>query len=101
MSGFDVLSAIKAIRQSRMYRSFILSNLGQEKDIEKTKQLGAVSTSSRPSTILMNIIAEYSRDHQKQEKQRSDQVSIKTGSRRPRLKDTHRSRIGRKPGRGR
>ena len=58
MSGFDVLQEIKHVPALKNVPVVVLSNLGQEKDIEKAKQLGAVKFLIKAEHDLDDIIAE-------------------------------------------
>ncbi len=66
-SGFDVLETISADPQLNRIPVVILSNLGQESDIEKTKSLGAIEYHIKVRTsiddfveIVKNIMAHFS-----------------------------------------
>ncbi|MDP3726512.1 MAG: response regulator [bacterium] len=60
MDGFDLLKKIKTEKLSERSLVIMLSNLGQEGDIERAKQLGAegyiVKASATPGEIVKKII---------------------------------------------
>ncbi len=60
MDGFDLLKKIKTEKLSESSLVIMLSNLGQETDIERAKQLGAegyiVKASATPGEIVKKII---------------------------------------------
>lgn len=60
MDGFDLLKKIKTEKLSERSLVIVLSNLGQESDIERAKQLGAegyiVKASATPGEIVKKII---------------------------------------------
>jgi DNA-binding response OmpR family regulator len=58
MSGFDVLQAIRQNHALDAVPVVVLSNLGQEKDIEKSKQLGAIKHLVKAEHDLDEIIGE-------------------------------------------
>lgn len=57
IDGFEVLRQVKANEASSMVPVIILSNLGQESDIEMGKKLGAVEFLVKVSLTLDEIVA--------------------------------------------
>ena len=55
-SGFEVLESISQDPQIEQIPVIILSNLGQEKDIERTKQLGAIEYYIKAKTSIDFLI---------------------------------------------
>lgn len=55
-SGFEVLEAISANPQLNQIPVVILSNLGQESDIEKAKALGAIEYHIKLKTSVDNFV---------------------------------------------
>ncbi len=59
MSGFDVLDKLKEQEETKDIPVIILSNLGQEADIEKCKEKGAtdvlIKAHSSPSAIIQKV----------------------------------------------
>ncbi len=56
-SGFEVLKERKANNSWKKIPVMILSNLGQEEDIEKGKELGAVDYVIKSNTSIEEVIA--------------------------------------------
>ncbi|MBI4993356.1 response regulator [Candidatus Wolfebacteria bacterium] len=56
-SGFEVLTALKGNKNWKDVPVIILSNLGQDEDIEKGKKLGAVDYIVKASTNIEEVIA--------------------------------------------
>ena len=55
-SGFEVLESLSQDPQLEQIPVIILSNLGQEKDIERTKQLGAIEYYIKAKTSIDFLI---------------------------------------------
>ena len=58
MSGFDVLEAINSDPQLHKAPVMIISNLGQESDIERGKELGAVDYFIKAKISIDDLISE-------------------------------------------
>lgn len=56
MDGFDVLVKLKELKHKHP-PVFILTNLGQEEDAEKTKELGALHYFVKSDTPLVDIVS--------------------------------------------
>ncbi|MFH0818730.1 MAG: response regulator [Patescibacteria group bacterium] len=57
MSGFDVLEAIRANKDTQKTKVIILSNLGQDSDIQKGKELGVLEYVVKSNTNLEDVIS--------------------------------------------
>ncbi len=55
VNGFEVLTALKADKTTENIPVIILSNLGQESDIEKGKELGALDHFKKSGTDLYKL----------------------------------------------
>src|SRR3990167_5376112 len=58
VSGFEVLEAIRKEHLAKVTKIIILSNQGQDSDIEKAKQLGADGYIVKASAIPSEVFAE-------------------------------------------
>ncbi len=58
LDGFDVLTAIHAEKLAPGTKVIVLSNQGQESDIEKAKELGAVGYIIKASAIPSEVFSE-------------------------------------------
>ncbi len=56
MSGFDVLKAVKADDTTKDIPVLLLSNLGQDEDIEKSKELGAAGFMIKATVSLDEVV---------------------------------------------
>lgn len=58
MTGFDLLSAIRREKLAPSAKCIVLSNQGQDADIEKAKELGAAGYIIKASAIPSEVFAE-------------------------------------------
>ncbi len=56
MSGYDVLKAVKSDDTTKDIPVLLLSNLGQEEDIEKSKELGAAGFMIKATVSLDEVV---------------------------------------------
>lgn len=56
MSGFETLEALKADAELNDVPVIVLSNLGQESDIQKAKELGAVDFMIKANVAIQEVV---------------------------------------------
>lgn len=56
MTGFEVLESLKADTKSKMPKVIVLSNLGQDEDIARSKELGAADFLIKSNLSIKEIV---------------------------------------------
>jgi len=65
MSGFDVLAEVRANSEIADLPVVVLSNLGQEEDINRVNELGALSFLSKADNSINHIVARIKEEYAK------------------------------------